>query len=181
MSINASEMWDITPGKNIGPIKKGASIEDIKSIFGEENITKTLIYIGEGEELPGLKLFEKDPEKTIELLLNEDSSVASARINLPTTKWTVLEKITVSTSLSSLESINQKPFKLYGFEWDYSGYITDWNGGVLSKYKQHMQITLDPSYFNESAMNVMGDAEFFSNNKDMVSMKPEIYEIWINL
>jgi hypothetical protein len=36
-------------------------------------------------------------------------------------------------TLAEIEKINGKPFKLYGFEWDFGGRSSNWQGGELGK------------------------------------------------
>jgi hypothetical protein len=45
--------------------------------------------------------------------------------------WRTTYGITLGTTLLELERINRKPFRLAGFDWDYSGTVLSWNSGVL--------------------------------------------------
>jgi hypothetical protein len=46
-------------------------------------------------------------------------------------RWRTREGIGIGTRLSSLEVLNEGPFVLTGFEWDYSGTVISWEGGAL--------------------------------------------------
>lgn len=82
-----------------------------------------------------------------------------------------------------------------GFGWDFSGTITDFNGGKLSYdsvydgYKNwRIVLRLDPknspqnSEPCDSGDNVEGDGEFSSDNECMQKLNPTVYEfeIWFN-
>jgi hypothetical protein len=45
--------------------------------------------------------------------------------------WRTTYGITQGTTLLELERINRKPFRLAGFDFDYSGTVLSWESGLL--------------------------------------------------
>ncbi|QYJ95441.1 hypothetical protein [Shewanella spartinae] len=170
----------VIPGQKFGIIQKGASLDEIRSKLGEANITATEIGMGEGETIAGFVAFKGEPEREFLFFINQDGSM-TAQISAPESRWRLLGEITIGTSLRQVELVNQEPFSLYGFEWDYGGQVTNWQQGRLAQYEQSLTLTLTPLEFNEAAISLMGAREFSSNDPKMIAADPRVSEIWITL
>jgi hypothetical protein len=93
----------------------------------------------------------------------------------------------LGTSLKELETLNQKPFKLFGFDWDYAGTVSSWEDGSLSKdLAEHGRVVVRLNYRDRSQIKddelqqVSGEAEFSSQHPVMQKLNPRIYQlIWM--
>ncbi|QYJ88396.1 hypothetical protein [Shewanella halotolerans] len=170
----------VIPGQQFGVIQKGANLDEIRSKLGEANITATEIGMGEGETIAGFVAFKGEPEREFRFFFNQDGSM-TAQISSPESRWRLLGEISIGTSLSQVEQVNQGPFSLYGFEWDYGGQVTNWQQGKLAQFEQSLTLTLTPLEFNEAAISLMGAREFASNDPKMIAADPRVSEIWVTL
>jgi hypothetical protein len=107
-------------------------------------------------------------------------------------KWHLANSISFGTSLRELERLNGRPFQLAGFEWDYSGTVTDWNDGHLQETLNscgQVLIRLQPRYTPKGwtaqqqklYQQVMGDDNFASSNPAMQQLNPVVYSITVKL
>ena len=63
--------WLIVPGEHIGAITRTSSEAELRRIYGDDNVTEAEVEIGEGETETGTVLFDKDPERRIQILWND--------------------------------------------------------------------------------------------------------------
>lgn len=151
----------LIPGQRIGPLYAVHSLEnDLVQTFGTENIKRQEIYLGEGFSAPGFTIFG-DTRNEVEVYY--DTSVvkdrpAFVRIAQEGTDWKSPEGITIGTTLEALLKINGKPITFWGFEWDYGGAVSNWNGG---KIPQGLMIILKDTR-PESPTSLLGDQEILS-------------------
>ncbi len=57
-------------------------------------------------------------------------------------QWRTTHGIRRGMTLAEIEALNGRPFKLYGFGFDYGGTTLDWNGGSLDKQAGGCTLTL---------------------------------------
>ncbi len=155
--------FTIVPGQRVGAITAASTEADIKAIYGEEQVEYRPVYIGEGESQPGIAVF---PGASNEIEIVWDIAAATGnpefiRISKKGTGWRTAQGVTVGTTLEELEKINGRPFRLYGFGWDYGGLVSDWKGGALESY---LIIALEPADWEKVGPEVSGDVTFSSDD-----------------
>ncbi|MEE1611341.1 hypothetical protein [Microvirga sp. CF3016] len=64
-------------------------------------------------------------------MVRRESAPPSGSVDLQGSGWSGPEGLRVGSPFKAVETVNGKPFILYGFEWDYGGTIESWNGGAL--------------------------------------------------
>ena len=65
-----------------------------------------------------------------------------------------------------MEAANGKPFKFTGFDWDYGGTVTNWNGGTFDG--KDFLVILEYDYegqpiSQEDSSELLGDQDVMSN------------------
>jgi hypothetical protein len=101
----------------------------------------------------------------------------------------VIPGVSLGTSLSELESLNGRPFKLFGFSWDYAGTVSGWDGGRLDSLwrggpenKVLVWLRLSPDsagYQSSHSHEVAGDRVFSSSLPAMRALNPRVYALFI--
>jgi len=165
--------YTIVPGQRVGGITAASTEAGIKAIYGEGQVAFRSVYIGEGESQPGIALFPDTPN---ELEIVWDIAAATGnpefiRISHDSTDWRTLQGVTVGTTLEELEKINGRPFKLYGFGWDYGGLVNDWNGGKLDN---DLIIALEPEDWEKAGPEVSGDRTFSSDDPEVRALNARV-------
>jgi hypothetical protein len=129
--------WSIVPGERVGPVIAASTEEDLRRIFGNGAVTHDLVDIGEGQTRPGTVIYKSDPSRELQILWKEREKRGRPEIVMicprssGVCRWRTRDGIGMQTTLRELEQWNGRPFTLSGFEWDYSGTVTDWQGGLL--------------------------------------------------
>ena len=183
--------WLIIPGKRVGPITAATTRADLVRIFGAKNVQDDEIVATDGGREWGTTVFGDQPSISLSILWKDDSPDAHSRWILfcrssepqNTCRWHTPDGITFGTSLKTLEKINERKFKLNGFDWGYGGSITSWNGGrleILSAGCGSVTIRLDPPPGAPSEERtrlleqVEGDTEFWSSDAAMQALNPVV-------
>ena len=126
--------WLLVPGERAGLIQKHTSERLLVETFGVENVRREVILQADGRELPGTVVFPADPVRRIEVYWKDPSTRLSpdeVHVLGDKTQWRLIEEITLGTTLTDLERLNDKPFEIAGWGWDYGGSICNWSGGML--------------------------------------------------
>jgi len=162
------ERWKLIPYKQVGPINVNFTEEDLISTFGATNVTRETVGRRYGETIPATILFPDSKNQiTIEWLDGKPyQRIKNLRIEGEGSSWQTAEGIRIGTTFEELERINQRPFKFYGFDWEYEGKADDWQGGNVHKY---MTVYLTPKNPKAVYPAMLGDSLFLSNH-------PKAYE-----
>ena len=154
--------WTCVPGKQVGLIKAGDTEAAIIATYGQEYVSRKEIGVGEGEVTTATVLF---PDTKNEMFITWKPGKAftvmdAVTIEQATASWQTSEGISTGTTLDELVKINGKDFQFHGFEWDYSGMSSDWQGGKISK---HLTVFLEPTRPDIIYPDLLG-AEIFSSS-----------------
>ncbi|MBK6702884.1 MAG: hypothetical protein IPG56_03285 [Caulobacteraceae bacterium] len=155
----------------------GATPTTLTERFGAENVTTQTMPGPEGESYEATLVYANDPTRRLELTWTEDhSALASAMVSTVGTQWRGAEGYTIGTPIADIERLNVMPFKLWGFDWDYGGRVSDWNVGTFSQSLVPgctVRMRFDPrSQTNTSSAS--GDSEFASNDPAMRAADPAV-------
>lgn len=191
--------WLIVPGERIGPLTATSTAADLVTAYGAPNVRDEPYPLGEGESEPGTAIFPDDPTKRMVILWNDLDKKArplAVRIDGAGSQWKTAEGLAVGTTLKKVEELNGKPFRLYGFEWDFGGQLVDSNGGNLKDLPHEdpeggfrggaLLLTFQPDPAVSGKLpadqyaQVSGDSTFESSNPVMQAIDPKISAITVN-
>jgi len=155
--------WTCVPGEKVGLINKNATEADIIKAYGQENVSRQEISMGEGEVVTSTVIFPKtDNEIFVSWQLDKPFQVITeVLIENEKAPWGTSQGVSIGTTLEELIEINGKDFKFAGFEWDYSGYTNDWQGGRITK---NLAVFLEPDNPDAIYPDLLGDELFLSNH-----------------
>lgn len=166
--------------------------ETLRARYGADNVAAERVHLGEGDTAPGTVLFPNDSSRRLTVIW--DDTVARARpmrvtVGSRRTRWHVIPGVSLGTSLSELEQLNGRPFKLFGFSWDYAGTVSGWEGGSLDSLwrggpenKVLVRLRLRPDsagYASAHSRQVIGDEIFPSSLPAMHTLNPRVYDLFI--
>ncbi len=188
---DAPDAWLIVPGVRAGAVTIATSERDLVELFGRENVIPSDIPIGEGLTVPGTLLFPQDSTRKLVVIWKgpDRQSVREVRVTEEGTLWSTDTGITIGTSLKEIERINQRPFRLSGFDWDYGGTVLDWSGGELAEFDRgteggssgrNLILRLAPRDVPRNQPDywkVKGSREFSSGHPSMQAFNPVVYEL----
>lgn len=175
-----NENWLIVPDGQISNLQKNSLrkdniLDEVKKAFGEKNIKPVDFPIGEGDVLSGFAIY---PDTENEVLFHiSDDKILFKFYGKPNSKWIMDNGIKIGTTLEEVEKINKKPFKISGFEWDYSGTVSSWEGGSLSNNLSLIfEKTKELNIINDG---ISGDILISSENKNLKETSPVVSAFYI--
>lgn len=171
--------FTIVPGERVGLVDLNTATEaDVLQAYG--NLAgRDSIHLGEGMFEPGIILF-KGTKNQVELYWNAATGTdrpgyVSIYGEDGQTDWATANGITIGTTLKEVERINGRPFELYGFGWDYGGYVSNWNGGTLEN--KGVSIRFEPSDGAGTPIELVGDVTFNSDNPALAEVEVMVSEL----
>ena len=172
-----------------------ASEADLVSLFGRDNVHSAPVQGGgaEGEYTPGTVLFASRPEAKVEILWKQPELKRGPLHVWITSRdsaspWRTPEGISIGTDLRTVERLNGRPFRLFGFGFDGSGTVADWSGGRLAAPDVapcRMRLSLEPppgpmpDSISRRYPQVAGDRLFSSGHPVMQMIGPRVYKLFL--
>lgn len=142
--------------------------------FGAENVSVETRNGAEGDTYEATIVFADDPINRIEVTWDVDGQrLGTVTIVDADTNWRGSEGYTIGTPLPDVERMNGRAFQLYGFGWDYGGWVSNWNGGAL-QYTQTCRAQMRFNPRGREDVNAMGDREFQSDNAAILAADPVV-------
>jgi len=163
----------------------------LRARYGDSNVVAGDVEIGEGETERGTILFPGDASRRLAILWTYTLRRTNPRrvaIDATPTRWIVFPGVTIGTSLAELERLNGRPFRLYGFHFDYAGTVDSWEGGRLDQHwptrpgsSRFVWLRLRPdSGANDDLVGkVTGDRVFSSADAAMRQLNPKVYDLFV--
>ncbi len=171
---NSTDDFLIIPGKSVGRITARTTEAELQEMFGADKMKIQSIPIAEGDTQEGVVLYPNTPNE-IEIIWEtaaSEGTPAFIRIGKDSTSWKTQEGITIGTPLEELEAINGTPFTFNGFEWDYGGLVTNWNGGKLT---DNLIIAFVPQNFEVMSQTFVGDdVQLSSDDPKVRALQPRV-------
>jgi hypothetical protein len=154
-------------------------------MFGDR-VADTMIHMGEAQFAPGTVVYPDDPVRRIELVWADSARLRPWRIQIAgdSTLWSIDPGITLGTSLSELERLNERPLTLTGFGWDYGGTVMGWDQGALEQAllggdgRVILRLAVDSADVgSDAARAASGDGVFSSSHTAMQRLDPYVRQI----
>jgi hypothetical protein len=167
-----------------GAFARDSSHSKLAMAFQSRNVAFTQVDGPSGAKIMATVLFAKEPKRRLEVWWTNQASRSDTHlivINNAST-WSAPGQLRLGLTLSQLEQINGKPFKLTGFDKNNVATLTDWNGGNLSLVPGGCKvgISLRSRTTAAAALGALpANREFTSNDTTMRTANPEVSEILI--
>jgi hypothetical protein len=166
-----------------GAFAKDSNHAKLVQAFGKSNVAFLDIEGVEGAKVKASVIYPDESHRRVEVLWHDDktrSRPATITVGFKS-HWRTVRGLHIGSELTEVEKINGKPFKLLGFDWDYGGRVSSWEGGALTKINGGCEFRLgfDPwADAPEAARDkVSGDKAFLSTDPNMRASKPTVSDI----
>ena len=169
-----------------GPFGRNASHADLVKAFGKNNVVHQDMEDAEGRKIQASVLHPHVPKARLEFIWDDEKARRKPQIRArDQSSWASANGVRTGMALADIEKMNGKPFKLSGFDWDYGGLVTDWQGGALAKAQSGGCLVnvgfVHPEDAPEANLaKVTGDSEFLSDNADMRAVEPYVAVVIIS-
>ncbi len=175
---------EVVLGERVGPVSTRSSAQSLIAEFGAANVVTEEVGIGEGEMQIATILFPGSRKEMTVFWYDQENlrNPSMVRISRPGTPWGSSAGLTIGSTMRDLHEANGGPFEAYGFEWDYGGRISSWNGGKLeSDHSGRLfmgTLNYDSNYWNpDDPINVIGDSVFLSTHPDFAKLETTLGEM----
>jgi hypothetical protein len=152
-----------------------ASADALAASYGPDNLVEQTLPGPEGESYTATVLYPNDPARRLEIVWQDPdarSRPATLTVAGEDSVWTGPNALSLGQPLADVETANGGAFKLWGFDWDYGGWVSEWNGGAFSQADGCMvRVRFEPGNLGEGAV---GDSEFDSNSDVMRRALPVV-------
>jgi hypothetical protein len=166
-----------------GPFARDATHASVVKAFGSRHVSYQAIQVPDDEGVKATVIFPGNPARRTEIIWRDTKLRRGPNTVTAGPAWRTADGVTVGASLAEIEKLNGRPFTLSGFDWDYGGTVTDWEGGQLAKQKGGCRLIVRFGIGDDApsaaANAVSGDKDFSSRNANMVAVKPVVREIAI--
>ena len=170
-----------------GEFPSTLSAVDLEKKFGKRNVIVGDVELGEGEKERGTILFPASKADRVSITWKEkdrQSNPESVRLAVDgseRSRWRGPLDVPTQIRLKDLEALNRKPFRLFGFAWDYSGTVASWAGGMFEQVADSacrftIRMNPDANADRKIQNSVLGDREFSSGHPSMQRLNPKAYE-----
>lgn len=173
----------VIPGERVGPVTSETSRQQLEELFGQEALTDRPVEVGEGFTEPGTRV-DLGEGRSFTLVWQDEEHTRPLMAMEFGPAWTTPEGLGIGSSLAALQKA-LGPFQVYGFGWDYEGTLV-LEGSQLDQYHGDLFLRVQP----ETAMieehdaaykALQGDAVFASDNPDLESLQPQVYDMVVYL
>jgi hypothetical protein len=161
--------------------------EPLAQRYGAGNVSTEAVSLGEGFVSTGTVLFPTDSTRRVEIAWKDTAGQHMplfVRIRGDSSAWETPQGLTLGLSLLDVERLNGRPFQLFGFAFDGSGFVSSWSGGTLdgaSSATCSMRARLDPTVEGPEAeqwfQQLQGEKEFSSDHPGMLALNPRVVEV----
>ena len=182
----------IVPGLRIGSITPDINENSLRRLYGKGRITTGELPIGEGFYCEGTKVLFENGENLIVTWEDRKKRSRISGVGVYGKRWRTKDGVRLGISLKEIAALNGQPFKLAGFEWDYYGWVTSWNNGVLRKLVpanafptvavrfDSWDSTVEPGKISvKEYLQISGDASRSSSHPIMQKFNPKVGEIFL--
>ena len=153
-----------------------ASGDSLAAAYGAGNVVEQSLPAVEGESYTATVLFPNDPARRLEIVWRGPAKTAPASVIAAGagSLWVGPHGLSVGDALGDTERANGRPFQLWGFGWDYGGWVSDWQGGAFAPADG---CNVRARFQARGARNAaIGESPFMSSDAAVRSADPAVLE-----
>jgi hypothetical protein len=168
-----------------GIFGKDSSHLKLAMAFESKNITFTDVDADGGAKVQATVLYPKDPKRRLEVWWSNPAARSETHLIVigGQSTWVAPGGMHLGLTLAQLEKLNQKPFKLKGFNKDGIASVSGWDGGALTDLPggciSGVSFHADPKASADAVGAFAADKEYSSSDPAIRAVKPTVSEILI--
>jgi len=168
-----------------GIFGKDSSHLKLAMTFESKNITFTDVDADGGAKVQATVLFPKDPKRRLEVWWSNPAARSETHLIVVggQSTWTAPGGMHLGLTLAQMEKLNQKPFKLKGFNKDGVAAVSGWDGGALADLPggciSGVSLHADSKAGADAIGAFAADTEYSSSDPAIRAVKPTVSEILI--
>lgn len=143
-----------------------ASGASLAAAHGAGNVVEQTLPGVEGESYTATVVYPNDPARRAEIVWRDAAArtgAASVIVAGPQSRWVGPHELSIGDTLAEIERANGRPFQLWGFGWDYGGWVSDWQGGAFAS-ADACNVRARFQARGDANTHALGEAAFMSND-----------------
>jgi hypothetical protein len=168
-----------------GTFAKDSSEDELATAFDSKNVLFADVETSDGSKVPASILFPNDPKQRIEVWWSNPAAHSDIHLIVigGQSTWTAPGGMRLGQTLEQVEKLNQKSFKLKGYDKNRIAYVSGWDGGALANLPggcaPGLSLRANPKASVEAIGALPADKEYSSSDPAIRATKPTISEILI--
>lgn len=143
------------------------TIDSLLSIYGSVNVKIKDAFDEEGTNIGSEYLIYSGTKDEVTIRFGDDEKSNNITFNTKESAWKLPTGLCVGMPLKEVIAINGRDFSIYGFEWDYSGTLIDWNNGNLQKQGVSIALAAPESVDGALYNRFIGDKQYSTSNQSL--------------
>ncbi|MEM6396551.1 MAG: hypothetical protein AAF741_09400 [Bacteroidota bacterium] len=175
-TTNPLKIGTFLVGHHFDQIRPDDGPDNLRKYYGD-HVMEVQIPLGEGEFESGYEIDLGD-NHIFKVSMNSDETIEAVYFDNEDADFYEpnVYQLTPGLDLAGLQAINGAPVTFLGFDWDYEGTVTDFNGGELEGY----EVKLAPIDGDNS--DLLGDGAFRTDEIDqMLLMNFKVAKVGVPL
>jgi len=118
-----------------GAFAKDTTHAKLVEAFGRSNVAVLEIDGDQGVKVKASVVYPDESRRRIYVVWHDEKlrrRPATIRVDFRS-GWHTVRGLHVGTELGEVEKVNGKTFRLTGFDWEFGGRVSNWQGGALAK------------------------------------------------
>jgi hypothetical protein len=164
------------------PIALDSTHAKIVTAAGVGNVAFQRVDTGGGDKIGATVIYPKDPTRRLEVIWTDHKARAkpsTVRVN-GKSQWAIDNGLRIGASITEVEALNRKPFRLYGFGWELGGVMLDWLDGALSRLPGGCSVQIRFGITDQQQPTAghpaFGENELVSSNTAVRALAPTVLE-----
>lgn len=180
---SAQNNWLAIPNKSVGKITPDMTEKDIIEAYGSERVKRDSLHVGEGFYIQSTVVFPDTPN---ELRIAWEEGKNFEKINRIIVKqdkaeWQTPDGLKIGSTLQKVIDLNDTHFNFWGFDWDYAGSVSSWEGGNFDGKGLGVRLNYQVSFDDldpKAVQAVVGDQEISSSEPALKDMQVVVSEMF---
>ncbi|MEZ4886738.1 MAG: hypothetical protein R3E32_18565 [Chitinophagales bacterium] len=175
--------WLAIPNKSVGKITPDMTEANIIEVYGKEQVIHDSLHVGEGFFIQSTVVFPNTPNE-LRIAWEEEKTfekIARIIVKKENAQWHTPNGLKIGTPLQKVIDLNGVPFNFWGFDWDYSGSVSSWEGGNFDGQGIGVRLSygVDIQNLDRHAIEaVVGDQEVSSAEPILKDMQVRVSEMF---
>jgi hypothetical protein len=179
----------IVPCQQFGPVKVGGTHDALVQQFGQANVSLDTLYLEGNPEGMQTTIWKGTPREIVVIWVATNppyTQMGTLSASHPESPYRFANGIGVGTSLAKIAELNGKPFKFFGFGWDYGGTFVGFDEGKLAAelpcFGGYFAPEQEDKFYEQPGHEAAtGDRELLSDLPFFRANPVRLKSLWMNL